>query len=155
MLERFGEWDALILHYNIRRVWIVPAFGWGHRAQCGRSPRCSALPLAMVWSLAGDPLIWGIKCWNVWGGGDASIIHFKSRRASLVSYFSFFFWMFLENIVIVCAYQKRTTQQSTMTGIIFWTFIHCRMLKCTLKTSATSFIYKFYLLKYYLKFPFK
>jgi hypothetical protein len=44
--------------------------------------------------------------------------------------------MFLETFVIVCAYQKRTTQQSTMTGIIFRTFIHPQQSTATENVQA-------------------
>ena len=41
----FGGGDALILHYNIRRVWIVPEYAPGPRAQCCRSAWRSAASL--------------------------------------------------------------------------------------------------------------
>ena len=45
---------------------------------------------ATVWLLAGFSSILGIRCWSVWRGGHASIIHYNTRRALLDSYFSFF-----------------------------------------------------------------
>jgi hypothetical protein len=71
-----------------------------------------------VWLLAGVPSILGIRCWGVRGGGDATVIHYNFQRLLVVSSFSYYFLIFLEFLVIVGAYQKRTTQQSTMTGII-------------------------------------
>ena len=88
MLERLGEWDALILHDNIWRAWIVPVFARGPRVQCGPSPRRSALPLSHGLVAGGRPIDLGDYMLERLGGGDASIIHFKSRRALLVSYFS-------------------------------------------------------------------
>ena len=56
MLEHFGEWDALILHFNIQRAWIVPVFARGPRAQCGQSLWRSALPLRYGLGAGGRPI---------------------------------------------------------------------------------------------------
>ena len=81
---------ALILHYNIRRVWIVPEYVPGPRTQCCCSARrCAALVCYGL--VAGGCLIYfGDQMLERLGGGDASIIHYNTRRASIISYFSFF-----------------------------------------------------------------
>jgi hypothetical protein len=109
MLERLGG-GALILHYNIRRVWIIPEYAPGPRAQCGCSGWRSAALLRYGLVAGGCLIYFGDQMMERLGGGCFNYpLQYPARVACFL--FLIYFLIFLETFVIVGAYQKRTTQQ--------------------------------------------
>jgi hypothetical protein len=68
MLERLGG-DALILHYNIWRVWIVPEYAPGSSARCCSSPLRSTVSLRYGLVAGGCLIFWGGSDVGAFGGG--------------------------------------------------------------------------------------